>query len=72
MTKIAKAMSLIATANQNVDGREYSLEALQEMADKNDFLELEGDKLYLTVNCQNPDPEVAKILDESFWDLIGE
>jgi hypothetical protein len=48
----------------------YSQESLEKMVAENDFLEIEGDKVYITLRCEPPDPEMEKILNDNFWDLV--
>jgi len=54
----------------DAQNRIYSQEALEKMVEENDLLEIEGDKVYISVECKLPDPEAQMILNDNIWDLI--
>jgi hypothetical protein len=48
----------------------FCQEELQKKAEEHDCYVFEDGKLYLELDLQDPDPEMAQLLDEKFWELV--
>jgi len=68
---VKKVRSVIAIAGLvNANGNVYSAEALRQVAEEREGFEFDGTNLYFTMEVIDPDPEIEKIVDDNFWDLV--
>lgn len=62
---------IVAIADEkHKNGYSYSKESLQRIADEDEAFEFDGVNLYHVIKFENCDPEIKKIIDENFWDLV--